>query len=33
MDSTIYFEVFVLVGILLGYVLRDHVVSHVASQK
>jgi hypothetical protein len=30
MDSTIYFEVFVLVDVLLGDVFCDHVVGHVA---
>jgi hypothetical protein len=30
MDSTIYFEVFVLIDILLGDVLCDYVVGHVA---
>ncbi len=30
MGSTIYFEVFVLIDILLGNVLRNHVVGHVA---
>src|ERR1700686_1344235 len=30
MDSTIYSEIFVLVEILLGYVLRDYLVGHIA---